>query len=295
MSDYSPTPNHNPAIDAELTEFDTGATPRSLSIKENKVDTATAETTAPPTGLLATVRHGKRTQPHRILIYGISGIGKSTFGSMAKDAIFIPTEDGLDHIHCASFAKAKSFDEVLARFQSLAEHEHSYKTVVLDSLDWLERLIWQAVCHEKRVQSIENIDYGKGYAFALVYWKQIMDCMDYLRVAKGMQVIVIAHSQIEKFSDPTQASYDRFVPRLHKTANALWTEWCDDILFACLKTFTKSEDVGFNKVETKAIASGTRVLKCTPNPTYIAKNRLNLPDEIVLDYDEFYKLAFPAA
>jgi hypothetical protein len=65
-------------------------------------------------GLLDSVRTGKRPGPRRVLLYGVQGIGKSTWGAQAPGAVFIPTEDGLDDIDGASFPKATSYDGMLA-------------------------------------------------------------------------------------------------------------------------------------------------------------------------------------
>jgi hypothetical protein len=38
--------------------------------------------------------------------------------------------------------------------------EHDYESVVIDSLDWLERLVWDSLCQEYGVSSIEKVDGG---------------------------------------------------------------------------------------------------------------------------------------
>jgi len=58
--------------------------------------------------VLEQIRTGKQSSPPRILLYGTEGIGKSTFAAQAPNPIFIPTEDGLNEIDCASFPMAKN-------------------------------------------------------------------------------------------------------------------------------------------------------------------------------------------
>ena len=91
--------------------------------------------------LLKQVHSGKQPAPRRIVLYGTHGIGKSTWGSMAPKPIFIQTEDGLGEIACDKFPLARRFDDVMQALSELYTEEHSYRTVVVDSLDWLERLI----------------------------------------------------------------------------------------------------------------------------------------------------------
>ena len=133
--------------------------------------------------LLQQIRSGPRHSPPRMLIYGTEGIGKSTTASQAPRPIFIPTEDGLDQIDCNSFPLARRFDEVVAAISALYSEQHDYESVVVDSLDWLERLIWDDVCREYGVKSIEKADggYAKGYTHALTQWREVLNGLDALR------------------------------------------------------------------------------------------------------------------
>ena len=173
----------------------------------------------------------------------------------------------------------------------LRREKHDYETVVIDSLDWLEHLIWDAVCKEYGVKSIEKADggYARGYTHALVYWRQIVDILNALRIDRGMLVLLIAHAKIEKFQDPESTAYDRYSPRLHKHASALLTEWVDIVTFATRKFRVEREDAGFNRE--RGIAhpvgkdGGERILRTVGGPSCVAKNRYNLPAELPLDWD----------
>lgn len=300
MTDTGPVPRHDPNVDAVLEHLDGDQiTPRSKEEPTmTQVQTAPPTEAAAPPGRLARIQKGKAREPQRTMLYGIPGVGKSTFGSMAPAPIFIQTEDGLGHLSVDKFPLARSVGDVMQCIADLYQEKHGYQTVVVDSLDWMERLIHQEVCREQRVQNIEDIGYGKGYSFALAHWRRILEGLDALRNERGMQVIAIAHSAIEKFADPTNESYDRYTPRMHKSANAIVQEWADNILFATMKVLTRTNKQAFGQTEVKAVDDGARVLKCTPRPMYIAKNRLQLPDEIPLDYRHFSHLAYgtpPAA
>jgi len=226
--------------------------------------------------LLEQVHSGRRHRPPRLLIYGTEGIGKSTLAAQAPAPIFIPTEDGLDQIECASFPLAQSFDDVLSYLATLATEEHQYQTVVIDSADWLERLIFDHVCKQYGAKSIEKVDggYGKGYVHALTQWRQVIDALRYLREQKGMVVVVLAHAKIEKFADPESTAFDRFSPRLNKNATALLCEWCDAILLA-------TRERGAAKGEK---SGGQRILRCVGSPACVAKNRYGLPETLPLSW-----------
>ena len=236
---------------------------------------------------LTSIIAGATPGPRRILVYGTAGIGKSTFATCAPSPIVIQTEDGVGEIDCHKFPLATTFDAVLAALTALFNEDHTYRTVVIDSLDWLERLIWAKVCAERQVASIEDIGYGKGYTFAIAHWRTILDGLAALREQKSMTIILIAHSRIDRFENPETEAYDRYVPRLHKTAAALVTEWCDEVLFATYKVFTKQNDEGFGQKRSQGIGSGERVLRTTERPAHMAKNRLALPDELPLTWSDF--------
>lgn len=243
--------------------------------------------------LLTRVQRGRTPKPPRLLVYGTEGIGKSTFAGQAPKPIFIQTEDGLDEIACDKFPLAATYDDVAAALQELRTQNHEYETVVIDSLDWLERLVWDKLCGQYGVNSIEKVDggYARGYTHALTFWREIIDHLNVLRSARGMVVVLIAHSKVERFEDPESSPYDRYSPRLHKHACALISEWCDAVLFATRKFRTQSEDAGFGRKRTIAQAigkdGGERVLRTVGGPSCVAKNRYGITDDLPLAWPAF--------
>ena len=244
--------------------------------------------------LLESITRGKENKPPRIFLYGQEGVGKSCTAAQAPNPVFIQTEDGLDEINTSKFPLAKSLNDVLNALVALRDEQHDFRTVVLDSADWLERLIWDKVCQDFGVRSIEKADggYGKGYVHALTYWRQIVSLFNDLRNVRGMIVIVIAHSKVERFEDPENAAYDRYTPRLHKSATSLLCEWVDAVLFAT-KRFRVSKEEGTGFQGDRAIATaigangGERILRTVGSPACTAKNRFNLPAEIPLSWQAF--------
>lgn len=239
---------------------------------------------------ISNIRRGKQPRPRRIFLYGTQGVGKSTWAAMAGKTIFLPTEDGIGDIDCASFPLAGSYAELMGNLEALYNDPGEYNTIAVDSLDWLEMLIWRAVAEDNSVANIEEIGYGKGYKFAADKWREFLLAMNTLRSSRGFQTILIAHSKTQRFDDPQTAPYDRYMPRLHDTASAMVSEWADEVLFACYEVFSKTIKEGFGKETTQAIANGRRIIRTVERPSHIAKNRIpGLPEVLDLDWREFAK------
>ena len=217
----------------------------------------------------------------------------STFGASAPGAIFVQTEDGLGEINCKKFPLAHSVAEVLSELTALRDEQHDFQTVVIDSADWLERLIFDEVCREYGVRSIEKADggYGRGYTHALTHWRKVIALLQELRDKRNMMVILVAHAKVERFEDPENAAYDRYTPRLHKHAASLIAEWVDAVLFANKKFRVTKENAGFTGE--RAIAApigadgGERIIRTVGSPACIAKNRYGLPAELPLSWQAF--------
>lgn len=237
---------------------------------------------------MSKVRKGKHILPPRIVVTGEHGLGKSTFGSEAPNPIFIPTEDGLGNIDTSSFPLCESYEDVLNCIGALFEEDHDYETVVLDSVDWLEQLIWKHICKESDHNSIEDFGFGKGYVAALNPLREVLDGLNALRTEREMIVILTAHTQVKRFDDPNSESYDRYTMKLHAKASSVVSEWADVIGFVTQEMIVKKEDKGFNKTTSRAVSTGHNLLNLNRRPAFDAKNRYSMPNKIPLNWDKFW-------
>lgn len=217
--------------------------------------------------------------PPRIVLYAPGGTGKSTFASQAPNTIFMDIEKGLDGIESTK-QPVSTWPEVIEMIEALHAQEHEFKTLAVDTIDWLETIIHKQVALENNVPNIEAIGYGKGYKLAMDLWEQFLSGMTSLRNNKRMTIILLAHDKIKRFDDPMTDGYDRYMLKMHDSASAKVFEWADAVLFMKSKTLIKSEDAGFNKKIKKGIDGGVYI-HTTEAPAYMAKHRasLSLPDE----------------
>ncbi|MEI8246822.1 MAG: ATP-binding protein [Lentisphaerota bacterium] len=238
--------------------------------------------------MLDTVIKGKKFEPPRIMVYGPEGIGKSTFGASAPNPIFIQIEDGLSQIDCHRFPKAEKLDDVDTQLNLLLSEEHEYQTLVIDSADWLEKLIFEWVCARFGVSVVEKADggWGNGYKQALNIWSELLKKLDTLRTRKGMAIVFLAHSDTRTVKDPESQAYDQFTPRLQKLAAAMITEWVDAIFFATRKMRVEKDG---DRMIARPIGAngGERVMRTVGSASCVAKSRYSMPDELPLSWDSF--------
>ncbi|PZF78244.1 oxidoreductase [Aestuariivirga litoralis] len=236
---------------------------------------------------LASLKTSSQLTPPAIIVHGVAGVGKTTFAAGSDKAVAVCTEDGLGTLKLPHFPLARSFEEVIEALAALHAEPHEHRTLVVDSLDWLEPLIWQHACKINNWSTIEEPGYGKGYIAALDLWRQYLDWINALREDRRMMVVQLAHTDIKRFDSPEHEPYDRYVIKLHARAAALLQEHADIVLFANYRISTVKSDVGFNKKVTRALGSGERVLYTAERPAFLAKNRYGLPDVLPLDWDAF--------
>ncbi|MFM7692478.1 MAG: AAA family ATPase, partial [Alphaproteobacteria bacterium] len=103
-----------------------------------------------------------------------------------------------------------------------------------------------------------------------------------LRDECGMGVVLIAHAEIRRFDSPETEPYDRYQPKLHKSASALVQEHVDAVLFANYRISTLKSDVGFNKKVVRGVGGGDRLLHTIERPAFLAKNRFGLEETLPL-------------
>lgn len=235
---------------------------------------------------LGAVTRGPIQKPLRVVLYGVEGVGKTTFGSDAPEPIFLCAEDGTAHLDVARFPEPQCWQDALDAIDALLTEEHDFKTLVVDTADWLERLCWDHVCKKAGKADIESFAYGKGYVAALQEWRVLTSRLDALRDKRGMHIVILAHAHVrtQKGVLEGQDDWDRFELKMHKGVAGYLKEWADVVLFAQWEEYTREV-----KGRARGISTGARVIFTERRAAYDAKNRFGLPHQLPLSWVDFWE------
>lgn len=230
---------------------------------------------------LGSLNTTKNTKPPIGILYGVHGVGKTRLASEFPDPYYLPTlgEEPPEGIEMPSPGTAETFDEVLDVIGWLLTEEHDRKTLIIDSADGLEPLVWAATCSRNGWANIEDAGFGKGYVAADEVWRELIGGIQALRDA-GIATVLIAHTEITRFDSPTSDPFSRYGIKLHKRASSLLQEAAQFVGFLNFRHTLKEKEVGFNKKVAHAEGSGERQIHLEERPGFLAKSRYNTPPSI---------------
>jgi hypothetical protein len=222
------------------------------------------------------------------VVYGLEGAGKTSLGCSAPRPLLVMTRgetgvltliDGGRVPETPHLPVIESFSELLDAIVMLANEQHDYKTLVIDTVNGAERLCHEHVCRRDfggRWGRDGFTSYNTGYDSALADWRELLGALDRLREAKRMGILLLAHGKITTFKNPEGNDYDRYTPDLHPKTWGLTHKWADYVLFLNFETFVEN-----GRTQRAKGKGGTRrVLYTERTAAFDAKNRHGLPERI---------------
>jgi acetyltransferase-like isoleucine patch superfamily enzyme len=231
------------------------------------------------------ITRGIQPKPLKVVVYGPEGIGKSTFASLFPDPLFIDTEGSTARMDVARTETPTSLAMLTQLLTEIRDNPPGCRTLIIDTIDWAERLCIQKVCAENHKDGIEDFGYGKGYTYVYEETGRILNLLNDIW-ERGMHVVLTAHAAIRKFEQPDEmGAYDRWELKLSNKTAPLLKEWPDALLFLNFKTYVVATDANTHKAQ-----GGKRVIYTSHHPCWDAKNRFGLPDEMPFDYKQIAHL-----
>lgn len=232
---------------------------------------------------------GRIPKAQKVVLYGVEGIGKSTFASQFPDPLFIDTEDSTLHMDVKRFDKPTSWIMLMQQVE-FVKTNRPCATLVIDTMDWAEEICKVHLMSMNNWTAIDSEGYGKKFVALATEMGKLLNKLSEV-VDVGINVVVTAHAMLRKKEEPDEmGAYDRYELKLEKKTAPMVKEWADMVLFANYKTTIITD----SKTDSKKATGGQRMMYTTHRPAWDAKNRLELPDELPFSYESIAQ-AFLAA
>lgn len=228
------------------------------------------------------IRKATPTAP-KLLLYGMAGVGKSSLAAKLESPLFIDLEGGLNYIDVDRTATLTSYDkfyEVLVEIGRNREAYKQYKTIVIDSVDWLVRYATEKAAgidlnNLDATLNKSNGGYGNG--------KQVLEneirthLLPFLARLNllGFGICFIAHTDQKILLDGDGNKIETITPKIDVNTMNVFVEWCDFVYY-----LKKRDD-------------GERYLLLDSDGVSLAKNRVGRTGEVNLKDHDINKLLRP--
>lgn len=222
----------------------------------------------------------------KVLIYGGAGVGKSTLAAQMPKPLFLDLEDGLKYMDVARtplITTADAFYSYLLELIKSEELKKEYKTIVIDSLDWLVAKLSAKIARvgfdANGVPTRSMVELDKTLSNNLMdanggFGKAKEELENNIRVklipllAKlnqaGYAIVMIAHPYNNQILDDDGATMEKIMPKIDPptigkkpVAAPAFIEWVDNLFY-------------LKKV------NGERILQVESDNYAVAKNRMGL-------------------
>lgn len=227
---------------------------------------------------------GQTAVAPKVLIYGQSGVGKSTLASKFRKPVFLDLEGGLNYLEVDRTPQIVSLDKFykyLAELYQTAEAgKRVYDTIVIDSTDWLVRKVVEKAAgidkaHLEETLNKSNGGYGNGAQVLANHIRTKLLPMLVILNKQGYGICLIAHAERKTLVDEEGFNTDRIAPKIDEKTMHVFVEWADSVFYL------------------KRGADGERTLVLDGDDNVLAKNRLGLTGEVKLSDIDINKLLMP--
>lgn len=234
------------------------------------------------------ITKGIISKPVKVCVYGVEGIGKTTFASRFPEPLFFDLDKGSAQLDVSRVTDITSWPLLMSNIKEVYDNPTICKTLVIDTADAAERMCIDYICGKFNKKGIEDFGYGAGYTYLVEEFARFLVQLDAC-IGQGINVVVLAHAVLKTVTLPEEmGTYDHWELKLSsKTTNKvapLVKEWADLLLFANYKTILIEDGTR------KKAAGGKRIMYTTHTTFADAKNRFSLAEELPFDYNEIARL-----
>ena len=229
------------------------------------------------------VLKGQTLTAPKLMLYGLSGVGKSSLAAKLRKPLFLDFEGGLNYLGVDRTPQYLDLDEfykdLIELYRKAEAGKREYDTLVIDSVDWLVRKVVEKAAGIDKHNLTETLNrsnggYGNGKQ---VLENQIRTMLLPLLVSlnkQGYGICLVAHAERKDLMDADGVDTERIAPKIDINTMNVFVEWCDNVFY--LKNI-----------------NGERILVLEGDDNVLAKNRLNLTGEVKLADTDINKLLIP--
>lgn len=250
-----------------------------------------------PISRLAAAKRGRLSVPSRYMVYGVEGVGKSTLLSYAPNPIWFDADDGTAKLEVTRYPfrltpeghvtpdghVPHTYREICDAIDDLTVSPHDFKTLVIDTADRIESMIWRHIIDRdnervrEKMSSIEDYGYGKGYVSAVDEWRSLCARLDRLRAKRGMAIAFLAHSFVRNFKNPEGPDFDRYQLAINDKAAGFLKSWSDVVGFLRFEEGATEEK---KSKRARGWSTDVRIMHLTRTAAFDAKGRGGMPPEL---------------
>lgn len=224
------------------------------------------------------ITSGPTATAQKVVLYGVEGIGKSTFASQFPNPVFIDTEGSTSNMNVQRLDNPNSWQMLLDEV-NYVKQSRICSTLIIDSADWAERICKEHLAVLGKWTDSNN-DYGAKYVALEKEFGLLINKLSDL-VELGINVVLTAHAKLKKKEEPDQmGAFDRYQLKMEDKTGAIVKEWADMVLFANYEMTVLTDE----KTKSKKATGGHRVMYATHYPGWDAKNRHGLPDKLPFEF-----------
>ena len=245
-----------------------------------------------------------------ITLVGSAGAGKTSLAGMFPNPIFIQAEnagtvfenwaDDVQPVMMPQLPDAKKDSAgnmavsvrqtITDQLRELATAQHDFKTVVIDTITALNVKFEHEIAQRDNVTNVGDAcgGYHKGYTEIAQWHDQLISNCEKLKRLKGMTIVFLAHSGIEKIKNrPDESSeYAVYGLGMHRASAERYISNSDAVIYIKKEEFVTGAETNRKGQTTKygrAMQTGERVLITSGDGLigYVAaKNRYGMPTEL---------------
>lgn len=225
----------------------------------------------------------REATPHapKTLIYGLSGVGKTSLVSKLKNPILLDIEGGAEFLDVPRIQKKdlltyEQFYNVLRELWLQADKSkegRQFDNIIIDSADWLVRIITEHAAGIDSKNLTETLNksnggYGNGkQVLENEIRSRLIPMLNHL-ISQGYGITLVAHAKQTKLLDGDGNKLETITPKIDENTMNVFVEWVDFVLYL------KNND-------------GQRTLLLESDGVALAKNRIGKRGSVSLSDKDF--------